>query len=66
MLYTCIQLYAAVVYALIKEGAAKRLQEKGIVVESPLEIEEREKQRKMQEKKEQRIKKKEIKAKKMS
>lgn len=53
---------AAVVYALIKEGAAKRLQEKGIVVESPLEIEEREKQRKMQEKKEQRIKKKEIKA----
>lgn len=49
----------AVIYTLIKEGAAKRLHEKGIVVESPVEREEREKLRKMQEKQEQRAKKKE-------
>lgn len=41
---------AAVVYTLIKEGTAKRLEEKGIHVESPVDSEERRKQQLQQEK----------------
>ncbi len=41
----CFIPLTAVVYALIKEGAANRLNAKGIVVESPVDTEEREKQR---------------------
>lgn len=47
---------AAVIYTLIKEGAAKRLKEKGITVESPVDSEERMKQQKQQEKQETRKK----------
>lgn len=47
---------AGVVYTLIKEGAAKRLKEKGILVESPLDTEEREKLRLQTEKREHRRK----------
>lgn len=54
----------AVIYTLIKEGAAKRLQAKGIVVESPAESEEREKQQKLMEKQQKRTEKKEEKRKK--
>jgi len=45
---------AAVVYTLIKEGVGARLHKKGIVVESPLELEEREKRRLQTEKREKR------------
>lgn len=41
----------AVVYTLIKEGAVRRLKEKGIVVESPVDTEEKEKRRALMEKK---------------
>ncbi len=55
----------AVVYTLIKEGAVRRLKEKGIKVESPVETEEKEKQRvlmeKIQKKREQRAEKRRIK-----
>ncbi len=45
---------AAVIYTLIKEGVGARLHKKGIVVESPLELEEREKRRLQTEKREKR------------
>lgn len=45
---------AAVIYTLIKEGAGRRLNKKGVVVESPLELEEREKRRAQKEKRDKR------------
>lgn len=55
----------AVVYTLIKEGAFRRLKQKGIVVESPVETAEKEKQRllmeKVQKKREHRAEKKRLK-----
>lgn len=45
----CFIPLTAVIYALIKESAGARLSEKGIVVESPVDSEEREKQRRHDE-----------------
>lgn len=47
---------AAVIYTLVKEGVGNRLHKKGIVVESPLELEEREKRRIQTEKRDKRRK----------
>lgn len=47
--------FTAVVYTLIKESTARRLKEKGIVVESPAESEEREKKEKLMEKRRLRV-----------
>jgi len=47
--------FTAVIYALIRDGAVRRLKEKGVVVESPLDSEDREKRREQAEKRNRRI-----------
>ncbi len=46
----------AVIYTLIKEGTGRRLKEKALVVESPLDSEEREKRKEQTEKRDKRLK----------